>query len=1024
MDPLVRENKPTSEARKLAFEGSTHFPPIKERIPSPPEVSLSENESDIVDLCSQYLKAVETKESSLDPVTLGLFLGAIHDKFIKLSICSLGLLELIKKVISSRKLNGSEQTDKDKFISLEAILLVMNDRHYRDQNKIVVKDSSNDNRLTEALSIPKEVARKKTSLPPPPPPDQFARGDSLGNAQQIKVFEIVSRYNQEDEIIPILREIALLSDEDLSCIENDRSTAQNLFAIYQEFISMVSQTESIRGVDAALFFVVTNMMIRHPQCDMLFTQGAKGTPGSFTFCASIIDKTLPLDIETAKSIALNTKAAKAYSDVWTEASMYMRHVFVDSMLEMRYQVDPRSTEEKRGRILLGLRIASKHLPSLKILTEAKGTGFGVSIGTVFAIIGSLDQSDMLDDADVDRFFGPLATFKQDCIAICDSLIPHALAPRGESEVDLKSLEKQLTSHKMNVFANISREPFLSIAQRAKLFHVMRKIRRENVANLPNSPGILRQAQHEIIRKMNLNMNTIIDISIQTRFFRDKKRYNATIRAIESSLCAISPRAPIQSIDRTLTAAQKTVSFRLCDRDPRYSELEQRIDQTKSEFVAHEFERLKRVAVDFQKHEYSQFNRPTESHRGEWFPKVSYNARTGNNQLDYSPVSGACSCNATMTLVNLLTPRINKDEATFFDRVMDEAQVLYYYILNVKYGDTLERTSGHFLAFEDLNKEVFDKGYLVPVAKEDQREISTVLIPGQENSCYRSALDQLEDRMPEEIDQIGGLIQNGASIYALYIERKRGKMLYSIIDSHGLSPAILTSENDYERAFRITFESKDDAAMFLKLHHPYTTDDIRGHTATILPLIGPREDLVATRDKNKGLMYQARIYHDKIHSKRKKQRSKDRETLRKFDALPPTSSQNPFLYSKKFESLSSSSAQASSFTEDNQTPKQLLSSLKKCTNIECARDIVLQLKKKLPVAQSLLDAYIIVTFQKNNSNLTALLERSKELKNTLKIDQEVRLAFKTADKVEKTRLIERTWREYHDQILAKLDSIVK
>lgn len=996
----------------------THVAPVLAGPPpSMPSFPILQEERTVADLCHQYAAAVATQEGAPDSVILGYILGAIHDQFMELEMASLDLLILLTQSLSGTNLQGAEKQNVIQLAKLKGVLAEMGSEGHQVKHLSTVRDISNGETPTKVITIPKEA---------PPRPDTPKAGSSPtpqsplddASAPQARVFRMVKEYRTGENLLEIITAIAQLNDEDLALLEGDAATTNNLMAIYREFMALVETTEAIPEQHADLFLAITDKMIHHPKCELLFPQGPQRTPGSFTFAATLLNKLLPLTEESAKKVALQPTIAKAYKNVWSEASMYIHYVFTHSILDMKHHHIDENKQQHLEEMQFGLRLLENFMPAHALLSKTQGSPFTISLGTMFALIRALDQADGIAEKDIAAYWGDANTFQDNCSEIAESLIPLSLPPADDPEALIEGIGRLLEDHQRAAFGGDQSKKTLTLVERANLFHRMRVARKINIEARKFANHIMRPEHNEVIRVVDLHTSTLVDISAHTKFIKDQKRYDATLKAIGSSLDFLKPTTPINAAERALLAIEETVNFRLSCRDPNAVHLKSTVSDIRSEYFALEYEKLRAKAIKYENHNYSQFNRPTMKREGTWYPEMQFNPRTMQEDIGASPVSGACSCNATMTLAYLLTPGRRKSDDMDFDLVMDEGQKLYYHILTNLYGEALEDTTGVYLEFENLNADVFSKGYLVPIERES-REITQVLVPGQENAGYKLAWEQLEERIPESKTQIGGLIQNGASIYALHIEKKGDRTLYTIIDSHGLSHGIPTDDDNYDRAFRVTFESKDDAAMFLKLHHPYSSQDIRGHTCTVLPVVGPEKDLVVERDDGKGVMADARQYHTKVAALREAKRLEDRSLLRQNGLLPKTG--------KRFESRSRQGAPSitkqSRASDAKRSGKELLAELKMCKQADRIAEIAKALKGIAPSAQYLLDAYVAV-WNENNPLLKKILTVSPTVKKTLVLSAEFKAKFKKAGTEEKKRMIARTWTDYRAQLLAKLDTIIK
>lgn len=865
--------------------------------------------------------------------------------------------------------------------------------------------------------------------------DGAAMTEGGKKSRQVQMFEAVSAYTDKVDAFALMKHLLRLPRSDLQKLETDAATAPNLFKIYQRTITTILEMTPIPLDEAALCIAIADVVLQHPESEALFVAGPYQTPGSFAFAAHILTNILPLSPEAARVIGGQKEMVVAFNNVWGEGAQYVYHVFYNHGRELRNRLGADQKAQMKREMQMCLHIAEQYIPTIEQLSAAAGFDLSISAASAFAVIFAIESVDRIADGDLNTFGFDSGLFKVRCKGICDALAAKAFESQALPELDMSVASRRLADHQYAVFGKDPKKATIPLLERCGMFHTLRRVRATTLELHRSSVGSARSEFYDTLSIQERLMREIIDSGISARYVKTAARFDGTLRYLDSMFAKISQGTSFVDAEMILRRADELLSYRLNARDLYSIRTKSQIHDTRAELTRVEFARLKEKAADYQNHSYSQFNRPTETIKGKWWPKdcVRWSSALKEMELPPSPVSTACSCNATMALIHLLTPDRSKGGPFPFDQVLDEGQVIYYNILKRLLGVDVEDTAGHYLRFEDLEADIFDKGYLVHVdgGHVGSRELVEVLSLGAEHINYARIFTQLEARIPPDRKAIGGLIQNGASIYAIHIDKSGPKTLYSIIDSHGLHQGIPTSAENYDRAFKVSFESIEDVAMFLKLHHPYDGDNIMMNTCTVLPVVGPKVDLVVMRDKGEGLLSDARTKSVTLSTKRSEgtRRDEDRSTLRRYGILPKTSTGSSFSGSLHRKSAPKppppgppGSSSKSSYAA--MTSSELIARFQTSKSLPQIIEIGTELKKKLPNAIDAISAYTLA-YTRDEEGLKLLKRKSPIIKERLKIDPEIRTSFaKAQSESEQRRLIEESWKGYMQKAFALIEEAEK
>ncbi len=576
-------------------------------------------------------------------------------------------------------------------------------------------------------------------------------------------------------------------------------------------------------------------LLLDPKADELFLKTLKRPCALGYFAAKVLDRIPVIPAELRQSPILGM--------LYTEAALFFLEV-TPVLLDDLTAREVTHSEDKTK--LLAISQEIRLLLSLAKIYANLGQVF---VGTTFAFIHTLELASQFDKAALAH-----VNLTPDDFRKCSAQF--RLQP-AESTDDLESVVKALKKNETNYYLGKRVDD-----SSALVFLLTRliEIKNEIFTVYSTSKGTLRDGARETLKKVNDGLYRAVKAQFQMIFSKDQ-RYSHFIKHLKG--------AP--------THSHSLLKLRISTSNPDFNPLKEHIDAKKTAIERAEFDRLKSAAYSFEKHNYSQFSRPTQSRLGKWWPSESVRF---DEDLSPSPADSACSCNAAVALIYSLTP----DRVFAFDQVLDEGQYVYYKVLDGKPEVEGDATSGYYLHIrEDVDPIISRLGHL----RHEGEFLTGFLTEGEEAKVYKDLFAQLAQKIEGAAGKIGGFIQNGVNIYALTVEKTdEGQFLYTIIDSHGLSHSVPTVEKDYDRAFRISFKSIDDAASFLALHPPHSGEPSQQiNSVTILPVRGTEIDLSHFAHRGDDILSEAGAYALDLKDKRRAKEVQDRQTLDKAGRLP-------------------------------------------------------------------------------------------------------------------------------------------
>ncbi len=979
-----------------------------------PSPKITPFENGLVVFCNSISQALKERATYplLSTRMLSHALNALHSKLQELTDLSPDFLVILRDTTQNLETQTSGE-DQEKAIAIQA------------------------RARSVKLGGPSSAFKPLGAKPRPASLTSPARADEMGAKSpfQPKIRQLLLDFQPERSAVDLLKTILTLPKEDILRLETDRSTNPKIHLLYQTAIAEIQLdlTERKERTPAESIFLLKagNLILHYPDFESLFPLGPYKSLGSRAFAALILAETCPLGAESARLIIEDEANLKPCVDfLWYEASFHIFTVFSGHMQEIRNRMPEETRLSIHNDIECCVHLATQYDQMYAQMSKAKGSHINRSVSTLFCMIYALDRVARVDPADLDRAGLRPAEFMSHCSQTCDQLNAAAQFSTPAPEVNLTTISDRLSQHQKKTFGKEFNKTELSTVELRNLFYAARETRKHAIEFLDTDA---RQDAFEAIRKSDGWMEQIITAMMQGRFTKDGEgaRKCNFIQSILLALDSIEVDHPFDVKMSLFLNLEVLIHSRLNVYDTDRVKLQQQLDISKSNALGTEFARLKASAIKYENHSFSQFNRPTQTAQKDWWPREEVSITTGETQLAPSPASTACSCNATMTLVHLLTPGRPNEEAFDFDRVLNEGQFLFYDVLKREpqregeryQGQFLseDRTAGIYLDFEAIERSpVFQGNYLSVVEQAgtiDGKYIQVSLSPGKEIDQYKRLFTQLEARIPEGKDAIGGLIQNGVSIYAVHIQKTPvDGTTYTIIDSHGLYQGIPTAESDFNRAFKVSFKSIDDASRFLQLHHPYNGTDIRTNTCTVLPVIGPDIDLAAHRDRGAGLMAEASAYHLDLQQKQIEHLQKDKALLRQYRNLPVEPGHT---FSRPWTSSSSTSSPLAIF-------KSLQEAERSGKTHEALRkaEELLRNQKISEKAKAALSAFVAAS-KRDNSTLVSLKTSHLELKRELVIDQGKRSAHGTArTPQERETVLRQIWADHRRNALTIANRHIK
>ncbi len=806
-------------------------------------------EHEIAVLCDQISQAVqmklslqqETRESG--EVYLDHLIQSIHDKFSDLFEISKGLHAILS--VSYKDLEKHASAGKKDFVtSLQKIL---------SETKLdsPLEQSEERDLFGKPISM-FLIARKKTrvrvvkaptppgpseSLPPPSssaskiPKPQISFPTSAKYTQPQARKELLE-YTKATNPLPLVKRFLALDQKDLDGFASDKETSGKIQELYSKAILvLIEGAEQLEGHE---LLTIVHLLFLHPQAEMLFAKEIT-RPCPLGYFAAVV-------LRNYSELLKTQEMTPPLDMLYSEAALF----FLDQLPSLLKLLSQR--EVTHGDNLSLLISLTNDLQIFLAITESYAKRGFPNLFVRFTFAYTLEFANQffeIERRDQPEIFTLIQIRADD---FTKRMPP--LEPEPKTAIDLAGVEKRLTTNEQ-LFYSGDRGKMIDAPTLAL---ILSQLVKTTVGLFSNYTSSRDPASRALLKKEQENIQAIIHRTLkglfQMQFFGDQVRYPQFITALQQNP----------------SSTTAVLRLRVSTFNPRFTPLIGQIERKQLDFKKREFQRLKEVG-QLQLHAYSQFNRPTQSRERNWWPQKP----PKDSPLEASPTNCACSCYAALALVYLLTPG-KKFE---FDQIMDEAEYLYYRVVPPELGGL---TTNHMLNFEDdVVPLVTNMGFL-----QDEFIQGISLVEGQERGIYKDLLMRLAGLIHETPSKVGGFIQNGITIYALVIEKTgEEQYLFTIVDSHGLNPTVSsTDQSDYDRAFKISFKSIDDAASFLSLHHPHSgNESFTQNSVKLLPI------RATTGGRPSDLLQGADAYATALNTRRQKNRAKDRTVLETAHRLP-------------------------------------------------------------------------------------------------------------------------------------------
>ena len=725
-----------------------------------------------------------------------------------------------------------------------------------------------------------ERADPRTPSPPlraptPPPPSQPA------------VREAILKFDVGTSSFPLLKMLCALSPRDSNALMQDRDTGPAIEKIFLAAINELSDTEFTTMETQLDAISAANLILRHPKSEFLFPPHEFCPTGSSVFAARLLRNVLPISEELQILLQHKPETTSALRLLYSEASLFAVQAFPKLLHEMTDR-EVISTEELAGPIRADITACMNLAQNFPVTLMFLGKMQPEDITTGYALIIALEYAYGTDETDM-ATAGLGVDFKSKCLEFSKAIGRPVKHIEDATVADFEGLSKEIHEHREATFKGTAGKKKMPPRRIHEVLSMLVNVKRfaETIRPTLGFDNALRTPIIDSIRRANDVTSTFIKFVMMENFDSRGDSKAALAHHLQNELSSMTEISSYPEISQRTARVQRIIRARFDPLEKESLRLRQISSHLEEVANAKEFARL-RARSTLEKHDYSQFNRPTVSKGGTWWPA---DVVTREN-LGSSPADSACSCNAALALIYSLTPGKIDTPHFPFDRVMDDAQQIYYQLADTdptfEAGISQDCLSGCYLRLEDLKRHIIDPGYL-QIVEGEERYIKESLMQGYEHISYKSIFTNLERKIVEDVGSIGGLIQNGASIYALIVEKDVSGSKYTVIDSHGLYHGIQTlDENqDLDRAFKITFESIDDVTSFLQLHHPHTgSENYATNTVTVLPVKAPEFDL-SVLSKGKDLLSTIAATSINIDEQRLAKKAKNRGALVSLGILPKT-----------------------------------------------------------------------------------------------------------------------------------------